>query len=889
MSLWSNLSGGLRTLFGRRAEREMDDELRGYLEASAADKIRAGMNPDEAWHAARVEMGSMETVKDEIRAAGWEAAVAALVRDLRYSLRVLAKAPLFTAVVVLTLALGIGANTAIFSLLDAILLRTLPVEKPEDLVEVTHNSFTNPLWEQVRDRQDVFSGVFAWGDDRFNLSRGGAVDSVTGLWVSGDYFRTLGLRPAAGRLFTTADDHRGCPALAVLSHSFWQERYSGAAAAIGGPISVNGQPFQIVGVSPAGFFGTEPGTRFDVAIPICAAQIFDGPRTRLDQRSWWWLSVVGRLKPGMGWARMKARLAALSPEIYGAAVPQNWDSRSQDNFRKRVLKPEPAATGLSGLRRQYVEPLRVLMAIAALVLLIACANIASLLLARAAARGKEMALRQALGASRLRLVRQLLVESMLLSLAGAALGLLFARWGNLVLVRYLSTLRNKVVLDFSLDLRVLAFTTGVALVTALLFGLAPAFRGTRVSLTSAIKEGNVSHRGPRGHLRLWIVASQVALSLVLLVTAGLLLRSFWKLSTVDIGFDRNQVLLVNANLTKSHLPPELNTAVFERIEEGLRGLPGVISASRSWTSPLAGVEWNTNIVSDVPNPPAGDDALAYFNFVSPSYFETLRTPLVAGRNLNRGDVLTAPAIAVINQTLARRFYPGVNPVGRTFREEGEARKLDPPVEIVGIVRDSKYGSVREDTFPTVFRPLSQMPVSPSTAFEIRTAAPLAAMRPAITAAVAAVNKEIPIEIHTLAAQVDDTMTRERLLAALSAFFGGLALLLAMIGLYGTLSYLVAGRRVEFGIRMALGARSRTILGLVMRDVLALLVGGLAAGLALSLATGRLLGTLLFDLQPRDASTMAMAAAVLAAVSVAASLLAARRATQVDPMVALRHE
>ena len=866
----------------------MDEELRGYLEASTEHKMRSGMTAAEARRAARVEMGSMEYVKDEIRGTGWEGMVDALWRDVRYAVRVLAKAPVFTAVVVLTLALGIGANTAIFSLLDAILLRSLPVEHPEELVEL-HASFTNPLWEQVRDRQDVFSGILAWSTDRVNLSRGGAVDLVNGLWVSGDFFRTLGLSPSAGRLLATADDRRGCPSLVVLSHSFWQARYGGAPGAIGGTLSVNGQPFQIVGVAPAGFTGLDVGTRFDVAAPICATQVLDGARSRLDQRSWWWLRIIGRRKPGIGIAQATARMTALSPDIFGAAVPQNWDVEMQKRFRKRLLEVRPAATGISGLRSQYEEPLHVLMAVVGLVLLIACANIASLLLARAAARGKEMALRQALGASRIRLVRQLLAECLLLSLAGAAFGLMFARWGNLVLVRYLSTVRSTVFLDFSLDGRVLAFTTAIAVVTGLLFGVGPALRGTRASLTSAIKEGNVAHKGSRGRFRLWIVGAQVALSLVLLVTAGLLLRSFWKLATLDIGFDRNQVLLVNLNLTKGHLPAARFGALFDDIEARLRGLPGVVSVGRSWMTPMAGQEWNNNIVPDVPNPPVGDDALVYFNFVSPAYFETLRTPLLAGRNLARTDTATSPDVAVINQKLVRKFFPGVNPVGRMFRVEGEARKLEPPVEVVGIAKDAKYESMREDTFPTVYRPLAQMPATPATNFEIRTTVSLAAMRGLVQQAVAAVNKEIPVEIHTLAAQVDDSMTRERLLAALSAFFGGLALLLAMIGLYGTLSYLVTERRVEFGIRMALGARSRSILGLVMRDVVALVAGGVVAGIGIALAAGRLLAALLFGLEPRDPATLAMAAGLLAAVAFAASYLAARRATKVDPMVALRHE
>jgi predicted permease len=888
MSLWSKFSPGLRALVHKReTERDMDEELRAFLQASAERRMRSGMSQAAARRAARVEMGSMESVKEEIRGAGWETAVEALWTDLRYSVRVLAKAPIFTTVVVLTLALGIGANTAIFSLIDSLLLKTLPVRHPEELVEVSHTDFTNPLWEQIRGRQDVFSGVFAWSADRFNLSKAGLMQFADGLWVSGDFFRTLGLTPAAGRLLSVDDDRRDCPARAVLSYGYWQGRYGGDPSAIGSTISLDSHPFEIIGVAPAGFYGMEVGKKFDVGIPICAAELFDLPPSRLDRRSTRWLSAVGRKKPEIGIAQLKARLAALSPEIFGAVVPQNWDSKSQENFRKRVLRPVPAAAGLSGLRGSYRQPLRILMAVVGLVLLIACANIASLLMSRAAGRRKEMAMRQALGASRARLMRQLLAESLLLSLAGALLGLLLARWGNAILLRYLSTWRSAIFLDFSADGRVLAFTGAIALLTGLMFGVAPAFRGTRESLTTAMKEAAASDR--RRRFRLWIVASQVALSLVLVVTAGLLLASFRKLATLDIGFDRDHVQLVNVGLANAKVPTDQYRSTFDLIEAALRAQPGVVSAAQSVRTPLGTMSWNTDLHSDVPNAPRGDDAVAWFNFVSPEYFETLRTPLLAGRNLSRSDTATAPPVAVINQTLARRFFPGVDPVGHTFRVEGEARELLPPVEVVGVVKDAKYSSLREDTFPTIFGPIWQCPDAEYGNFEVRSALPQSVLSAEIQKAIAGANPAIPIEIHSLAAQVDDSMTRERLLAALSAFFGGLALLLAMIGLYGTLSYLVTQRRTEFGVRMALGATSQSILGLVMRDVVTLLLAGTAAGIGLALATTRTLSAMLFGVTARDPATMAIAGALMAAVSLAAGVLAARRATKVDPMVALRQE
>jgi putative ABC transport system permease protein len=890
MAIWHRFTGGMRALLHRReTEQDMDAELRAFVDASAERKMRSGMTEAEARRAARVEMGSMESVKDEVRGAGWETSVEAMWTDLRYSIRVLAKSPLFTSVVILTLALGIGANTAIFSLIDSLLLKALPVEKPEELVELTENPLTNPLWEQIRDQQDIFSGVFAWGAESFNLNKGGMVQNVDGLWVSGDLFRTLGTRPAAGRLLTADDDRRGCAALAVVSYNYWQSRYAAAPKAVGSTLSLNGHPFEVIGVTPAGFFGLTVGSKFDVAVPICAAQVIEGPSSRLDRRSWWWLHAIGRPKSGNNMASVKARLAALSPSVYGAAVPVNWDPKSQDNFRKRVMVPVPAATGLSELRHDYEQPLRILMGVVGLVLLIACANIASLLMARAAARGKEMAMRQALGASRLRLMRQLIVECILLSFAGAILGLLLARWGDALLLFYLSSVHHQVFFDFTLDARILAFTAIAATLTGLLFGVAPAFRGTSTSLTTAIKENHAAAGGPRTRLRLWIVASQVALSLVLLVTAGLLLRTFRNLANADLGFDADRVLVVNVNLFTAKVPDSDYLSTDQRIAAELRSVPGVTSAACSRLTPLGESSWNTEIVTDVQHPVVGDDDLAYFNSIDPSYLPTLRSPLLAGRNFSDADTTHSQPVAIINQTLARRFFPGVNPLGRTFRPLGAGRKPDPPVEVVGVVKDAKYETVQEATLPTVFLPFTQMFLDASASFEVRSSLPPASLRKELQAAVARVNREIPVEIHTLSAQVDESLTRERVLAALSAFFGALALLLAMIGLYGTLSYLVAQRRTEFGIRMAIGATSGSILGLVMRDVVVVLIGGIVAGIGLSLTTTRLLAALLFGVGARDPLTLGIGGALMAAVSLTAGLMAARRATKVDPMVALRQD
>jgi len=901
MSLRRGLSK-LGALFRRRKPvDDLAEEIRAHLEMEEQENLESGMAPEEAHYAALRRFGNVTLAQERSREMwGWNS-VETFWQDIRYGLRILAKNRGFTAVAVLTLAIGIGANTAIFSLINAVMLRMLPVQRPNELRLVGmvdprsggegDTSFTNPLWEQVRDRQDVFSGVLAWSGDRFDLAQGGAVHYANGMWVSGDFFKTLELRPAAGRLLTASDDRRGCSGAAVLSYGFWQEHYGGAPSAIGSTLSLSTHVFEVVGVAPPGFYGMDVGSKFDVAIPICAATLFDGNKSRLDQRSYWWLRVAGRIKPGMSLSKLAARLGVLSPQIFSAALPQDWDSNGQKSFLRQVLVTTPAATGTSELRQQFDRPLQLLMGVVGLVLLIACANIASLMLARAAARQKDLAMRRALGASRLRLIRQLLTECVLLSSAGALVGILLARWGTALLVRYISTGGNAVFLDLSLDHRVLGFTLAIAIFTSVLFGLLPALRATRVSLALAMKgiQAVEIDRRARFRNRHWIVASQVALSLVLLVAAGLFLRSFWKLATLDIGFDRNNVLVVGTNLKTAKVPGDQQLSICEAIESRLRALPGVVSAGRSWTTPVSGSGWNGWIQTEWSKGFTGRNSLAWFNFVSPGYLGTLRMTLLAGRNFNDGDTKTAPAVVIVSETLAQRFFPYLNPVGRTFRivENG---KPGPPIEVVGVVRDSKYQTLRENTHPTAFFPATQITGdSEAETFELRTGVRPSALISAVQAAVGSVNKEIPLEFHTLAEQVNDSMVQERMLALLSGFFGILALLLAMIGLYGTLSYLVAQRQTEFGIRMALGAERGSILRLVMRSVISVLALGVVAGIGISLAATRVLQQLLFGLGARDAGTMIAAVAVLSVVAIIAGYLPAGRATKVDPMEALRNE
>ena len=885
----------------RAREADLERELRDHLDLEAEEQRDAGLSSEEAKYTAQRALGNAVRIKEDVRMAWGFQWLETLLQDVRFDLRQLRRNPGFTAVVVFTLALGIGANTAIFTLIDAVMMRMLPIAHPEELMQVQYGgqdwsgegaNFTNPLWEQVRDRQDVFSVAFAWGTDKFDLAQGGAVHLANGIWVSGDFFNTLWLRPAAGRLISAADDQRGCSAVAVLSYGFWRYHYGEAASAIGSTLSLNSHPFEVIGVAPIGFFGMNVGEKFDVAVPICAAAIFDGKEGRLDGRSWWWLRIAGRIKPGISRAQATARLNALSPAIFAASLPQDWSADGKRNFMKHTLVSAPAANGLSDLHRQFERPLEVLMAVVGLVLLIACAHIAGLMLARAAARRREIAVRQALGASRRRLVRQLLTECVLLSSAGALLGILFARWGAALLVRYISTTRTAIFLDLSLDGRILGFTATIAALTCVLFGLLPAHRSTRVSLNSALKGGQALEGERPGRVRAhkWIVASQVALSLVLLVAAGLLLRSFAKLATLDLGFDRNNVLLVGANLKTAKVPPERQIATFEEIETRLSALPGVVAIGRSVITPISGGGWNEWIRTDWSKGLTGHDALSWFNCVSPGYFKTLRLPLLAGRNFSSEDTKTSAAVAIVNQALARRFFPALNPIGKTFRIDDIGGKPGPPIQVVGVVKDAKYESVREDADPTAFLPATQVPgMFEAETLELRTATPPSALISLIETAVAGVNKEIPLEFHTLAEQVDDSLVQERSLAVLSAFFGGLALLLAMVGLYGALSYMVTQRQTEFGIRMALGAEAGSIMRLVMWEVAVILTGGIVAGVLISLAATRVLEELLFGLGARNPETFAGAVALLSAVAAIAGCLPARRATRVDPMMTLRHE
>jgi putative ABC transport system permease protein len=817
----------------------------------------------------------------------------AILQDLRYALRAIRRSPGFAAVAMVSLALGIGANTAIFSLIDSLILKTLPVAHPEQLLQVTMNDsayFTNPIWEQIRDRQDVFSGTFAYGGNSFNLATGGEARNVRGNYASGQFFDTLGLHAIIGRTFTTGDDKRGCPGTAVLSHGFWQREYGGRANVVARNISLNNHPFEILGVLAPGFTGMDVGTEMDVYVPLCAEKIIRGEVSSLDQRSSWWLRIIARPKPGVSVARAAARLKVLSPTAFEATIPPRWKAEDQEAYRRKSLSTLPAANGLSNIRKQYQQALMVLMAIVAAVLLIACANVANLLLARGAARRKEIAVRIALGSGRGRLVRQLLTESIVLSLSGAALGVVFAQWGARVLVGFLSSRESKVFLDLSIDWRVLAFTAGASILTALLFGLAPAWRSSAVNPQSAMKaNARGVIEGSKFGLGKSLVVAQVALSLLLVVGAGLMLSTFFRLETLDAGFDREHVLIASIDLRSGNLAKEQRAAALLEMLDRLRALPGVRSASDSNMTPVSGSFWNEDLEIEGYTSKGRDDTLVYFNAVSDRYFETLGMDLVAGRDFNTHDMPGSPRVAIVNQTMAKRYFAGQNPIGKGYRAE-EGKEMGPWTEIVGVVRDSKYGSLREKILPAAFVSANQNndPML-GLDFELRSAGRPAALVSAAKSAIASVNRDASLQFTTLGAQVDESLARERLLATLSGFFGLLALALATIGLYGVMSYNIARRRNEIGIRMALGAAQARVLRMVLREVALLIGTGVAIGLLAAIFVTRFVESFLYGMKANDPWTLAIAAAVLALAAALAGFLPARSASRLDPMNALREE
>jgi len=892
----------IKRFFNRgRWDDERARELEAHLAIDIDENIARGMSPADARAAAQRKLGNATLIREEIYRMNTVAVLDTIWQDLRYGSRLLRLNPGFAIVAILSLALGVGANTAIFQLLNALRLRTLPVPHAEQLVEVkiaggddrsgmmnNHHILTNVLWERIRDRQEAFSHAFAWGTLDFELSAGGESREAQGLWVSGDFFATLAVRPALGRLLTTADDRRGCPAPpAVISYGFWQREYGGSPSVLGRALTLDGHAYDIVGVMPPSFFGVEVGHAFEVAVPLCAEPFTRGAGSALDRKDAWFLGAIGRLKPGWSIDRATAQLDAISAPIFKETLP-NYRPEEQTKYLKNRLVAVPAATGVSDLRHAYESPLWLLLATTGLVLLIACANLANLMLARATAREREIAVRLAIGASRIRIVRQLLAESLLIAIAGAAAGAGLAQSLSRVLVASLTTRSEPMFMDVGGDARVFVFVALVAAATCVVFGLMPAIRATATSPGAAMKAGSRGSTDSRERfgLRRALVVAQVALSLVLVVGALLFIRSFRYLATLDAGFTRQQVFVASLDFRRSGLPEERLRVSTAELLDRLRETPGVESAAQVRNVPIGGSFSNRNIVIDGVARPEDVN----YNSISDRYFSTMGKTLLAGRDFDRRDSATAPRVAIVTESFARVFFNGANPIGRTFQLDQPPGTPRPAFEIVGLARDSKYNDLRDPFEPLIYVPVAQDEMVRTWArLMVRSRATGSVVASAVTALAREVHPASVVAFRTLESQVSDSLARERLMATLSGVFGGLAALLATIGLYGVMSYMVARRRNEIGIRMALGASRSDVVRMVMREAGMLLIAGVIVGTGLAIAAGRAAATLLFGLRPSDPATLALAAGGLGIVAMLASYLPALRASRLEPTEALREE
>jgi len=903
----------------RRREADLRAELEFHLAEEAADREGDGASAAEARRAALRDLGNRTLVAENTRAVwGWTI-LEQLAQDIRYTFRAMAANRLFTALAVLSLALGIGANTAIYSFVDAILVRALPVADPQSLVVlnwhakaernsvmhrmsgstwgdnkvgVTSGIFPYPAFELMRREDTVFSSAFAhfqnWQARRLNVTARGQADIASGWSVSGDYFRGLGLSPAAGRLIFPDDDRPAAAAVAVLSEAFSRRRFGAPENAVGQSLLVNNVPFIVVGVAPGEFFGVDPSGAPDLYMPIHANELLGAggqfgfkPAGYLDPHDYW-IQVMARLRPGVTRAEAQARLAP---------VFHQWIASTALTDKERANLPElviqPGAGGLDTLRRRYSHPLYLLLTLVALILALACANIANLMLARAAARRREIALRLSVGASRWRLIRQLLTESVVLSAIGGALGVCFAIWG----IRVLTVLLNSggehnFAVHAELNWLVLAAAAALSLVTGLLFGLAPALRATRVDVMPALKSGRTgSPRGRLGHL---LIAAQIAISLLLVFAAGLFVRTLSNLESVDVGFDRQNVLLFQVDARKAgHTDPEIS-AFYAGLRDRFRQIPGVRDASLAEDSLIqAG--------TGLPLGPAGAPPNQNNRILraGPDFFRTMRIPILAGRDLTDRDRRGAAAVAVVNEEFVKQNFDGRDPLHQRLilqkarRDDEVARDM----EIVGVCRNSTYGGLTEKTRPVAYIPYDQgYPEPDQMVYALRTAGDPLRFVSAVRDIVRQADARVPVsDIRTQVEDIDKTISQEITFARLCTGFALLALAIACVGLYGTVSYSAARRTTEIGIRMALGAPRARVIRMILGEVLLTAAFGIAIGVAAALAVSKFVESFLYGTKPNDPRTLAAAVLTLIVAAIAAAYIPARKASRIDPMTAVRHE
>jgi predicted permease len=908
----SDLYFRLRSLLRHgAAEKELDQELLFHFERQVEKYVRSGLTREEAIRRFRLEFGGLDQVKQECREARGVTFVETLLQDVRFGLRMFRRDKGFTATVMLTLALGIGANTAIFSLINAVLLKMLPVRDPAQLVQLTttnalgaSDSFSYPAFKELRDSHQTLNGALAFRQfDRMDLEVNGQGRLANGQVVSGDYFAVLGVNAVIGRTITREDELvSGQSLVAVISYDYWRERFARNPAVVGEKIVLNNAPFTIIGVTPPEFYGLEPGARVDVSVPITTMSLWwpefaaaGKPGDVLTSPFRNWLHIIGRLNPGMTRSQAEAGLQT----VFGQSMREAAESLSgtpidtpkvRRTFLETRLQLNPGGQGLAALRQQFSKPLLIIMAIVVLLLLVACANVANLMLARANVRQKEIVLRLSLGASRRRLIRQFITESMMLALGSGLLAVVVASWASRSLLILMSHSAH-IVLSVRPDGSVLGFTLVISLLTAILFGMVPAWRAVQTELPpEAIQSArNMGQTGARSRLGKMLVIAQVAVSLVLMIGAGLLARSLANLRDFYPGFDKGNVLLFSVDPRVIGYPETQLVSLYDRLLARLSAIPGVGSVTFSVHSPLSegfsstfvNVEGSKASAEQNVEPPL-------IELVGPDYFNTIAIPILQGRDFTGSDRDGSPKVAAVNEAMARRYFGGMDPIGRRISIPGY-RGDSSWLEIVAVVKDSKFRSLREQTAPMVYIPLFQAPESGVT-FEIRTATDPANALTAVLKAVHAMDGRLPtFDVETLSEQVNDSLIEERLVASLSGMFGALAVVLACVGLYGLMAYSVDQRIGEVALRIALGARRGQIATMIMRETLSLVVLGIAIGISAAFGASRLIASELYGLRANDPATMFIASLMLVGVAALAGYLPARRAMRIDPMVALRNE
>ena len=896
---------GLRR-FVKRAwwDEERRKELDSYLEIEADAQIAQGVARDEARARAHRKLGNVTWQREEIYHMNTMTFLESIWLDVKFGVRALRKSPAFATVALLSLALGIGANAAIFQLLDVVRLRSLNVHDPSSIVEIrfpdgsrgrqgafigSRPMHTNPIWEQIRDNQASFVTPFAFASTFFDLSAGGESRPVQGLYVSGDYFTALEARAAAGRLIGPMDDVRDCQSPGVvLSHAFWQREFGGAADVTTRTIRLDRVTVPITGVVSAGFSGVEVGRRTDVYAPICSRPLLNPTRPAVASRDVWWLGVFARLKPGVSVEQATAELKARSPAIFEATLPPNYEPTVAANYLKSELIAEPAASGISSLRTRYADSLAILLAIAGLVFLIACANLANLMLARASTRTREIAVRLAIGASRTRIFRQLVAESLLLAGAGAAAGIAVALLLSRVLVAILTSDGSPWALDLSLNWRLLGFAIGLAVIASLLFGLTPAWRATRLS------PGAVTNLGARGQtadrhrliVRRLLVVGQVAVSLVLVVAALMFVGTLRNLGRSDMGFSDRGVLAVDMDLRPAGVAKDAQLAYQFDLTDRLSRIPGAVSAAAASITPISGSGWNEVIVVDG----VRKDTYPMANRVSPGFFETMRIQFMAGRNFDGRDRRGGATTVIVNEKFRDQYFGGADPIGKQFKIVVGPGQPEPFYEVIGLVRNTKYRTVREEFDPQMFFPAAQEgDPQPFLTVLIRTDGDMGALQKAAGVAIRDVHPGILVTNTVLEDQVHNTLLRERLMATLSAGFAALAVILAAVGLYGLMAYGVARRRNEIGIRVALGATRRNVVSMIVRESFWLVAIGVVIGLAGAIYAARAAQALLYGLTGRDPHLLAVGAVSLLVVAALAAIVPAYRASRLTPTIALRDD